>query len=478
VGKVFIIAWKEFLATVATKAFILGLLLPPFFMTIAMVAMPLLMNKKSPTVYGHIAVIDKSGMVAPRIEEAFSLEKQQERRDQKAKEVKEVIDKGMQSVGVTGKTAEQMKQQMDASPAMAAQKMLAETRLTVEVLPPDTSVDEAKQAILKATGREQATDGNAARLALLVIPAETVKSTEIEDGRPVFKPYQLLTAPRLDIEVQKDIRGQANRAIVDSRLTDAGEDIAKIRGLMAAPTAEEKSVTATGETKINDVAKLLVPGAFMFLLWISVFSAGQYLLTSTIEEKSSRVMEVLLSAVSPLQLMLGKIIGKGAVGLLILALFSGAGIAALIFFAMAELIAWQNLVLLFVYFMIAYVTVACLMASIGAAVNDITEAQSLMTPVMIILVIPMMLWMPIMRNPNSMFAQVCSFMPMINPFIMILRLAGSEPVPVWQIPASIAVGLLTVVFMCWASAKIFRIGVLMYGKPPNFTTLVRWVRMA
>lgn len=477
-GKVFIIAWKEFLATVATKAFILGLLLPPFFMTIAMVAMPLLMNKKAPTVYGHIAVIDHSGLVAPRIEAAFSAEKQRERREQKEKDVKAAIEKGIQSAGVSGKTAEQMKQQLDASPGMAANNLVPETTLTVQVLPPETSVDEAKQAILKATGREQATDGNTARLALLVIPKQTVESTEVEGGRPVFKPYQLLTAPRLDIEVQKDIRSQANRAIVDSRLTNAGEEIEKIRGLMALPTAEEKSVTASGETKINDVAKLLVPGAFMFLLWISVFSAGQYLLTSTIEEKSSRVMEVILSAVSPLQLMLGKIIGKGAVGLLILALFSSAGAATLIMFAMADLIAWQMLILLFVYFMIAYVTVACLMASIGAAVNDITEAQSLMTPVMIILVIPMMLWMPIIRNPNSMFAQVCSFMPMINPFIMILRLAGSEPVPTWQIPASIVIGLLTVVFMCWASAKIFRIGVLMYGKPPNFSTLVKWVRMA
>jgi ABC-2 type transport system permease protein len=176
--------------------------------------------------------------------------------------------------------------------------------------------------------------------------------------------------------------------------------------------------------------------------------------------------------------MLGKIIGKGAVGLLILSLFSGAGVAALIFFAMADLVAWQNLILLLIYFVLAYVMVACLMASIGAAVNDINEAQSLMTPVMLILVVPMMLWMPILRNPNSMFAQVCSFVPLINPFVMVLRISGSEPVPVWQIPVSIVVGILTVVFMCWASAKIFRIGVLMYGKPPNFATLIKWVRMA
>jgi ABC-2 type transport system permease protein len=223
---------------------------------------------------------------------------------------------------------------------------------------------------------------------------------------------------------------------------------------------------------------MLVPGAFMFLLWMSVFVAGQYLLTSTIEEKSSRVMEVLLSATSPLELMVGKIIGKGAVGLLVLVLYAGAGILALIAATMLDLIAWQNVVFLLVYFVIAYFIVASLMAAIGAAVTELAEAQALMTPINLVLMIPMLLWLPIMRNPNGTFAQVCSFVPLINPFVMVLRISGPEQIPGWQIAASIFIGVLTVVALVWASAKIFRVGVLMYGKPPNFSTLLRWVRMA
>jgi ABC-2 type transport system permease protein len=97
---------------------------------------------------------------------------------------------------------------------------------------------------------------------------------------------------------------------------------------------------------------------------------------------------------------------------------------------------------------------------------------------MIVMVIPMVLWLPISRNPNGMFAQVVSFLPPISPFVMVVRLAGSEKIPFWQVPATIAIGVASMAFMAWAAAKIFRIGVLMYGKPPNFKTLVRWVRMA
>ena len=109
------------------------------------------------------------------------------------------------------------------------------------------------------------------------------------------------------------------------------------------------------------------------------------------------------------------------------------------------------------------------------------EAQALMTPVMLVLLVPMMLWLPISRNPNGMFATICSFVPPVSPFVMVLRIpaaAGSVPVPAWQIALSIAIGIVSVAVAIWAAAKIFRVGVLMYGKPPNFTTLIKWIRMA
>jgi ABC-2 type transport system permease protein len=133
---------------------------------------------------------------------------------------------------------------------------------------------------------------------------------------------------------------------------------------------------------------------------------------------------------------------------------------------------------LVVFYMIAYFVVASLLGAVGAAVNEMREAQSLMGPVMLILIIPWMLWMPISRSPDSTFAVITSFLPPINPFVMLIRMTSSSPPPTWQVWLSILIGAASVYAALWFAAKVFRVGVLMYGKPPNLATLVKWARMA
>lgn len=473
--KVLTIAWREFLATALTKGFLLGLLIPPVLIGLVVVLMPLLMNVKPPAVAGHIAVIDHSGTVATLLEEAFSKEKLEERRKER---IAQATKQGSEAIGLDPKAVPDPTNAPGVG-AQAAVSLPALPDLRVVVLPKDADLEQAKEPVRSATGRETAGEGGDARLALVVIPADAVSlREEAATGEDAFAKYELYFAQRLDPEVQGDIREQADRAILDARLAGAGLDVDKVRTLTQRPQSERKSVTREGERKTSEAAAILIPGAFMFLLWISVFTAGQYLLAGTIEEKGNRVMEVLLSAASPMELMVGKILGKGALGACVLLLYSGAGLAAMTAFAMTHLVAWHTLAWVLAFFLVAYLTIASLFAAVGAAVTDVTEAQSLLGPIMMILIIPMMLWLPILRNPNSTFAEVCSFVPLINPFVMVLRICGSEPIPFWQIPASLAVGLATVYIIMRLCAKIFRIGVLMYGKPPNLRTLVRWVKMA
>jgi ABC-2 type transport system permease protein len=123
-------------------------------------------------------------------------------------------------------------------------------------------------------------------------------------------------------------------------------------------------------------------------------------------------------------------------------------------------------------------TVGALMAAIGAAVNEMREAQQLMTPITFMIIIPWVLAAPILRNPNSTFATVISFIPPMNTYAMLMRATSIAPPPVWQIVLSILVGLAGVAAAIWFAAKVFKVGLLMFGKPPDFATLVRWVRMA
>jgi ABC-2 type transport system permease protein len=454
------VAVREFLSTVMTKAFLLVFLMPIIIGGIAGLAIPLLMNAASPKVSGHVAIIDQSGSVGGRLEKAFTPEAMAERRGKFKKDAAAEVEKHAPGMG----------SQVEKAPLPAAPE------LTLQMLPADANIEAAKAEILKAAGKEKDAQGTNPRLALAIIPSEAIKGVDGQSN--TFKDFELFVAPKLDPEVQGDIRNQVSQAIVDARIETSGLDVERVRALTRQSRVEATAITPEGEKKSNPALQFLLPGAFLFLMWISVFTAGQYLLTSTIEEKSNRVMEVLLSAVSPMELMVGKIIGQMAVASVVLAVYAGAGLMTLVALSMKHLIDPMQIVYLAVYFVIGFALVACMMAAVGSAVSDVREAQSLLTPVMLVLMIPMMLWMPILRNPNSLFAQIMSFVPPVSPFVMVLRLSGSEKVPTWQIPATIIVGLIAVAIFAWASAKIFRIGVLMYGKPPNFGTLLRWIRMA
>jgi len=189
------------------------------------------------------------------------------------------------------------------------------------------------------------------------------------------------------------------------------------------------------------------------------------------------VMEVLLSAISPMQLLSGKILGQAGVSAVILCMYGSAAFAGLVTFALLDLIPLSHLLMFVVFFIIAYFMVATIMAAVGSAVSELRDAHSLMGPVMLILIIPMALWPVLAEHPNGMIATITSFTPPLLPFVMILRVtASTEPVALWQVILSIVIGLGAVIAMVWMCARIFRIGILMQGKPPNIMQLAKWIR--
>ncbi|GAG35303.1 unnamed protein product, partial [marine sediment metagenome] len=226
-------------------------------------------------------------------------------------------------------------------------------------------------------------------------------------------------------------------------------------------------VTSGQETTGSELTRFMTPFAFMFLLFMGTMTISQGLLTSVIEEKSSRVVEVLLSAVSPTQLMGGKILGMVGVGAVLLTIWGGVGYGGALARDMSYLVTPYQLTYLVLYFVPGFLLTSAFLAAVGAACNSIKEAQSMAAPLTLLTIVPMMLWWAITQNPNSTLSIVLSYIPPITPFVMILRVCADPEIPIIEIVATQAVLWVSVLLTIWLAGKIFRVGVLMYGKPPS-----------
>lgn len=461
-SKVFHVALREFVATVATKGFIIGIVVTPLIILIAVFGMRTLFNEKAPRIEGEVAIVDPTGEVFGAVHDYLQPEEIAERRGDLEELAKQQVPEEMERLAGSSGQGQVARMALDA--------ILGEVpQLDVVRLDDATDLETAKEPLRAGDAQ------SGGRLALVVIHDDAVVRPE---GQEKLGSYDLFVKEKLDDRIQDEIKSGVREAIVDARLRHAGLDPAGIQALTSVDRVRSRMVTEKGEKEINELFNALMPMAFMLLIFVSVLSGGQGLMTTTIEDKSSRVVEVLLSAVSPMQLMTGKILGQMAVGLVILAAYAGMGVGALVAFAVVGMLDLALLVYLMIFYLIAFFVIASLMAAIGAAVNEMREAQTFMTPVMLILVIPWVLWMPISRDPNSTFAVATSFLPPINTFVMLLRMSSTTPPPLWQVWLSILIGVASAYAAVWLAAKVFRIGILMFGKPPDFKTLVRWVRMA
>ena len=461
-NKIVHVALREFLATVATKGFIFGLVIMPLLILVMIFGMRYLFSDEAPRIEGQVAVLDPTGEVVPGIREWLRPDAIAERRDDFQRLLEE-------------QTPEAVRKLQGAGPAAEARRQVLETMrgqipaLEVEELPATADLQREKEPLRSGKPNEKG------RLVLVVVAPDAV---ERGAGSAEFGKYELFMRDKLDDRLVDEIKDGVRDAIVAARVRRAGLDRAQIEELTKVGRVVPRTVTAEGEQERNEIITFMLPGAFMLLLFTSVMTGGQSLMTTTVEEKSSRVVEVLLSAVSPMQLMTGKILGQMAVGFLMLAVYASMGLAALVAFTMLGMLDLSLLIYLVLFYLIAYFVVASLLAAVGAAVNEMREAQSLMGPVMLVLIIPWVLWMPISRAPDSAFSVVASFLPPINPFVMMIRMTSSSPPPAWQVWLSILIGAASVYGALWFAAKVFRVGVLMYGKPPNLATLVKWARMA
>lgn len=277
------------------------------------------------------------------------------------------------------------------------------------------------------------------------------------------------------------LNAKLNQARLQRRLQNLGLDPKVAAELQGRVELDLVKVEKGGKTRRgNLLTDLLRPILLAFVIYLMVIMYGVALSNGVLEEKNGKVVEVLLSAVRPFELMAGKIAGIAAVGLLqyLIWFLLGAGLyLANPLNVSAVEGGWMKLaemVLLVLYFLLGFLFYASLYAAVGAACTTQQEVQQWQTPLTFGLVIPFVLMMPTLQNPHAGWVVALSLFPPTSPVTMLLRLGATE-VPLWEIAASLLSLLLGVLAVTWLAAKIYRVGILMTGKRPSLPEVFRWI---
>ncbi len=313
---------------------------------------------------------------------------------------------------------------------------------------------------------------------VLLIPPDAVESP---DAR-----LKYFGRSSTDFITQERLASITNSAVQRLRLTGKGIAPGELDQLMSEMRIEALQVSKTGEQKKGGVGNFFIGFIFAALLVLPTLIYGLEIMRGIIQEKTDRVVEVLVSSMTPSQLLTGKIMGIAAVGLTQVTVWMLMGVGVGVFGAATAVMAGVSVaqylqVSTFVYFMIffvlAYLTYVCIYAIGGAVCNSDREAQQLIGPFTMIMLLPWFLMAAIITNPDSTLSVSMSLAPVFGPLTMFIRTLVSDP-PFWHVLVSIAVSIATIAAFFWATAKIFRIGILSYGKRPTIPEMWRWMKVA
>jgi ABC-type Na+ efflux pump permease subunit len=189
----------------------------------------------------------------------------------------------------------------------------------------------------------------------------------------------------------------------------------------------------------------------------------------------SRISEVLIGSVTPFELMMGKLLGGAATSILLCAIYMAGGLIVVQYWGYASAVTVTIVAWFLLYLTLALFIFGSLFIAIGAACNDLKDSQNMMTPVMLLVMIPVFTAGTVLRAPDGTMATVLSLVPTAAPFLMLLRISLQPGPPMWQVVVSVAVMICTALVVVWAAGKIFRTGLLMQGKSATLAEMVKWV---
>ncbi len=281
------------------------------------------------------------------------------------------------------------------------------------------------------------------------------------------------------------LKSRVSAVISRWRLRQAGLDSARIAALTRPTELKTVRISASGSRAEQGIGGFMVAFFLCFMLYMIILIYGSQVMQGVIEEKSSRVVEVIASTIRPTELMAGKLVGICLVALSQLAIWvtiatfiTSPALAAFIALPPGMSIPYISpfvVMHLFVLFLLGFFLYSTLYAMIGASFNSVQEAQQFAGIAVVFILPPMLFIMPIINAPDSPLAVGMSLFPFFTPLVMMLRIAAKMP-PAWQIALAYSLCLATIAGMVWLCARVYRVGILMYGKKPTLGEIARWVR--
>lgn len=446
-SKLFIVTKHEYLKRVKSIAFIIGTFLTPLII-IGFSILPGLIVAMDAGETKRLVIVDQTGKLFERSRQAIMDEKKDS-------------DKSAKELNPTDTSPEARARQIDA---------LNKDKFEIESFPLNGRTLEDAKRELNPRILKGEIDG------YIVIPAD------IFTGRKI----QLFASNVNDFSLHGRIQKGISRAVVEQRFAEANVDKKLLEEVSKKVDLSASKVSEIGEESVSGAAFLLVV-AIGVLIFMSIIMYGGVILSAVLEEKETRIVEILFSSVSSFDLMLGKILGVSLVALTQYAIW-GVLIGAFSLYGTAMLIAQgvnisfpkiliSHIVYSLLFFISGYFGFAALYAFVGSIVTSLEESQGAMFLIMMPLILSYLLSFSIMRDPDSTLAVATSLIPLISTVIMPVRIIAQTP-PFWQIMLSLLLNFGAAFLIVWLTARIYRIGMLMYGKRASIPEIWRWFKQA
>jgi len=435
-GKILAVVRREFVERVRTKAFVLGTVLGPIFFA-ALAILPSLLLSRQSTGQRIVVVDGAPGDFGMRVEQTLA----------------------------------------------AVQGRQSEERLYAPIrIPAAGRVQDVVDSLVPLTGVSKKQNANALD-GLLILDEGSVATGKVRYfGRNVGS-----------MEDMRGLRTNLTPILVSERLSSAGVDPAVAMKASTPVNLETRKVTEGRLTEESGASTFILAYAMGIILYMALVLYGTQVMTSVIEEKTNRIVEVLVSSLTPFQMMLGKVLGVGLVSLLQLSIWVGAlfvfqkyqaqlvglfGVSAAASGGMASVLPSMDprlIAVFLIFFVLGFLFYSSAYAAIGSMVNTVQEAQQLQTPVVVLTLAGWFSGFALLRDPTSTYAQVASLIPPLAPFVVPVRYSISR-IPLPELLLYILTMVAGLVLIVWLTSRIYRVGILMYGKQASFKDMWRWIR--